>query len=564
MSEFVRADSLASLSSKTFDVLVIGGGMTGTGVALDAATRGLSVALVERDDFASGTSSKSSKMVHGGLRYLQQREFRLVYENLHERQRLLDNAPYLVRPLPFLIPLFGKDGVVSKTVARSYKTALWLYDVTGGVRIGKRHKEISRDEVVKHLPSLDVSHLVAGFLYYDARGDDARVALTLAKSAADHGATVVNYAEATEFLHDPTGRVTGARITPRADGANAAPIEVTARVVVNAAGVWADEVAWLEEGVKDQTITPAKGVHISVPADRLPCDIAAVIPVPADKRSIFVVPWEESPYVFLGTTDTSYDGSLDDPRCEPVDVDYLLNAVNGLTSSNLTRSDVTGVWAGLRPLIKPTKGSKVSARTADLSRRHKVETSKEGVVLITGGKWTTYRLMAEDAVNEVAAQLPGTSKCKTRSLLLHGASSKKGQVDVPGVDEVLAEHLRHRYGTDAPAVASLIVENPSLGEPIVDTLPFVGAEVVYAVRSEMAVTIDDVLSRRTRARLQNAGATRKAAKGVAKLMAAELGWDKDRRKAEIQQFKQAIDADLAAAGLAKSDDETDESDEDPS
>ncbi len=369
MSAFVRATSLEALASESFDVLVIGGGMTGTGVAVDAASRGLSVALIERDDFASGTSSKSSKMVHGGLRYLQQHEFRLVYENLHERQRLLDNAPHLVAPLPFLIPLFGKDGVVSKTVARSYKTALWLYDVTGGVRIGKRHKEISRQEVVSHLPSLDVSHLVAGFLYYDARGDDARVALTLARTAADHGAVVVNYAKATEFLHDATGRVTGARVVPNAPGDSAAPIEVSARVVVNAAGVWADEVSWLEEGVKDQTITPAKGVHISVPADRLPCDVAAVIPVVKDKRSVFVVPWEESQYVFIGTTDTAYEGGLDDPTCDPEDVAYLLDAINTLTTSNLTVDDVTGVWAGLRPLIKPSKGTKVSARTADLSRR---------------------------------------------------------------------------------------------------------------------------------------------------------------------------------------------------
>ena len=563
MSAFVRATSLEALASESFDVLVIGGGMTGTGVAVDAASRGLSVALIERDDFASGTSSKSSKMVHGGLRYLQQHEFRLVYENLHERQRLLDNAPHLVAPLPFLIPLFGKDGVVSKTVARSYKTALWLYDVTGGVRIGKRHKEISRQEVVSHLPSLDVSHLVAGFLYYDARGDDARVALTLARTAADHGAVVVNYAKATEFLHDATGRVTGARVVPNAPGDSAVPIEVSARVVVNAAGVWADEVSWLEEGVKDQTITPAKGVHISVPADRLPCDVAAVIPVVKDKRSVFVVPWEESPYVFIGTTDTAYEGGLDDPTCDPEDVAYLLDAINTLTTSNLTVDDVTGVWAGLRPLIKPSKGTKVSARTADLSRRHKVETSKEGVVLITGGKWTTYRLMAEDAVDEVARQLPGTWKCKTRSLPLHGAPAKKKEAEaaLPGVDDEVAAHLLHRYGTDAATVASLIVGDPSLGEPLIDSLPFLGAEVVYAVRSEMAVTLDDVLSRRTRARLQNARATRKASKRAAKLMAQELGWDKDRRKGEVKAFRALIDADLAAAGLTATADETDDSED---
>lgn len=522
--------------------------MTGAGIAVDAATRGLSVALVEKDDFASGTSSKSSKMVHGGLRYLQQREFRLVYENLRERQRLLENAPHLVHRLPFLIPLFGKDGVVAKAVARSYKTALWLYDLTGGVRIGRRHKEISRDEVIEHMPRLDVSHLVAGFLYYDARGDDARVALTLARTAADHGAVVANYAPATSFTHDATGRVTGAIITPNAPDDMAAPVEVTARVVVNAAGVWADEVAWLEEGRHDVTIAPAKGVHISVPAERLPCDIASVIPVPKDKRSIFVVPWFESPFVYLGTTDTGYEGSLDAPRCEPDDVAYLLNAVNALTSANLTTQDVTGVWAGLRPLIKPAEGKKVSARTADLSRRHKVETSPEGVVLVTGGKWTTYRQMAEDALDEVARQLPGVRKCATRSLPLHGSPGKK-IVEMPGLAPDVAAHLIGRFGTDAPALAELVKGSAKLGERIAVGLPFLAAEVVYAARFEMAVTLEDVLARRTRAHLQDARAAAGAAQEVANLLATELGWSRERTDAEVAKYLALVHDEFAAAGL---------------
>jgi len=545
---FNRSESLEALAQGEFDVLVIGGGMTGTGVALDAASRGLKVALIERSDFASGTSSKSSKMVHGGLRYLQQREFRLVYENLHERQRLLTNAPHLVKPLPFLIPLFGKDGMVSKTIARSYKTALWLYDITGGIRIGKRHKEITRAEVISHLPSLDVSHLVAGFLYYDARGDDARIALTLARSAADHGAVVANYVSAIGFLHDDKGRVVGASVTPSGPDDDAEPFEVRARVVVNAGGVFADQVAWLESGTTDQTITPAKGVHITVPADRLPCDIAAVIPVPKDKRSIFVVPWAESPYVFLGTTDTSYEGSLEDPRCEPEDVDYLIGAVNALTSANLSRADVTGVWAGLRPLIKPAAGKKVSSRTADLSRRHKVETSPEGVVLITGGKWTTYRLMAEDAVDEVARQIAGVSKCRTRSLRLHGAPGKD-PLAIDGLDPVVGEHLINRYGTDATTLAAMIADQPELGRPVVDTLPFLAVEVIYAARSEMAVTLADVLSRRTRAHIQNARLAASAAQAIAELMAPELGWTTERLEAEVAHFTTLVASELQTAGL---------------
>jgi glycerol-3-phosphate dehydrogenase len=547
---FDRSDSLRALASEHFDVLVIGGGMTGTGVAVDAASRGLKVALIEREDFASGTSSKSSKMVHGGLRYLQQREFRLVFENLRERQRLLINAPHLVSPLPFLIPLFGKDGVVSKTVAKSYQTALRLYDMTGGIRIGKRYKKIDRAEVVSHLPSLDVSHLVAGFLYYDARGDDARVALTLARTAADHGAVVANYVSATSFVSDAQGRVTGVTVTPCAPHENLESFDVKARVVVNAAGVFADQVSWLERDNHEQTITPAKGVHITVPADRLPCDIAAVIPVPKDKRSIFVVPWAESPYVFLGTTDTAYDGSLDDPRCEPEDVDYLLNAVNALTSAGLTREDVTGVWAGLRPLIKPASGKKVSARTADLSRRHKVETSPHGVVLITGGKWTTYRQMAEDAVDEVARQMPGTPKCQTRSLPLHGSPGKTDIV-VAAVDEEVSKHLANRYGTDASAVAELISDNPALGERVIESLPFIGAEIVYAARQEMAVTIADVLSRRTRAQLQNARASILAAEKVGDLLGAELNWTPEQRASQVSSFTANVADELRTAGLPK-------------
>lgn len=549
MSGFRRQESLEELGKQTFDLLVIGGGMTGAGVALDAATRGLKVALVEKGDFASGTSSKSSKMVHGGLRYLQQREVGLVYENLHERQRLLNNAPHLVEPLPFLIPLFGNDGVVSKAVARSYRSALWLYDVTGGLRIGKRHKEISRAQVIEHFPSLDVSKLVAGFLYYDARGDDARVCLTLLRTAADKGAVIANYVEATKFIHDASGRVVGAKIRSTAGGERAKAIEVRARVVVNAAGVYADAVSSLEDGIDADTITPAKGVHISVPAERLPCDVAAVIPVVKDRRSIFVVPWEEGPYVYIGTTDTAYDGDLGDPRCEPDDVAYLLDAVNTVTSADLTPADVTGVWAGLRPLLKPKQGKKISERTADLSRRHKVETSSEGVVLVTGGKWTTYRQMAEDTVDEVARQLPGIGACATRSLPLHGATTKKPAL--AGIDPGLAEHLYHRYGSDAVAIAALIADDPSLADPLIETLPYVVADVVYAVRCEMAIHLADVLARRTRAQLQNARATRDAAEKVATIMGKELGWTKKRREAEIEGFVETVNAELKEAGLKK-------------
>jgi len=302
VDRLARADQLAALRSQAFDLVVIGGGMTGAGVALDAASRGLRVALVERGDLAEGTSSRSSKLAHGGIRYLRQREFRLVYENLHERQRLLENAPHLVRPLPFCIPLFGEDGVVAKTVARGYRGALWLYDLTGGVRIGRRHERLDRDEVLADVPSLDVTRLVAGFRYWDARGDDARIVVALVRTALiRHGAVVATYAPVSAITHDEGGRASGVVVAPCAPGDDPTEIEVRARVVVNATGVWTDEITSLDEGHAVETITPAKGVHVTVPASRLSCRGAAVLPVPKDRRTVFVVSWEDAPYTYIGT-----------------------------------------------------------------------------------------------------------------------------------------------------------------------------------------------------------------------------------------------------------------------
>ncbi len=548
MSALDRASALQRLAAEEFDVLVVGAGMTGGGIALDAAARGLSVALIDKEDFASGTSSKSSKLVHGGLRYLQQREFRLVYENLYERQRLLENAPHLVTALPFLIPLFGKDGIVSKTVARSYATVLWMYDATGGIRIGHRHKRINAEESHSHLPTLRTDRLVAGFLYYDARGDDARIALTLARSAADRGGVVANYVKASSFL-TTNGKVTGATVQPCGpNDHDAAPIDVRAKVVVNAAGVWADEVRGLEANQDRPSIKPAKGVHISVPYDRLPCDIASVIPVIKDKRSIFVVPWPEANFVYLGTTDTSYEGDLDTPRCTPEDVDYLLSAVNAVTTSNLTTADVTGVWAGLRPLLQPEGDRHVSERTADLSRRHKVATTTSGVVTVTGGKWTTYRKMAEDAVDVVVGHLGRKLNCPTKKLPLHGApSSKQGLAAIAGVDRATATHLAQRYGLDASEVFE--DADHKMRKPLIESLPYLRAEAIYAVTHEMAQNLDDVLLRRMRAGIQDAYGTIDAAPKTAKLIGPLLGWDADRQAAEVANFVALLHEELTAAGL---------------
>jgi glycerol-3-phosphate dehydrogenase len=546
------------MAAEHFDVLVVGGGITGAGVALDAASRGLTVALVERDDFASGTSSKSSKLVHGGLRYLQQHEYRLVYENLAERQRLLTNAPHLVSPLPFLIPLFGRDGVVNRSVARVYRTALWLYDLTGGVRIGRRHERLSRTQILAHMPTLDADHLVAGFLYWDARTDDARLTLSVVRTAAlDYGAVAANHTTVTSLTTGPGGRVNGARVTP--DGGE--PFDISARVVVNAAGVWSDRVRALDEHRDPHSIRPAKGIHITVPRQAFPCDIAAVIPVKEDRRSIFVVSWGDQ--VYLGTTDTEWDGPLDDPSCLPEDIDYILAAANAVTTQPIGRSDITGLWTGLRPLLAPKPGKDaLSERTADLSRRHTVRTSDAGVVTVTGGKLTTYRKMAEDTVDTVVGELGRRSlRCVTKDLRLRGAGtdgpvpahiSAPSRTDghpQPDQAAVAAAHLAGRYGTETPDVLAVADGHPELLDPLVQGLHYLEVEALYAVREEMAGSVADVLDRRTRASLRDARGAADAARRVAELIGPELGWERARIDGEAQAYTAARHAELVRAGL---------------
>jgi glycerol-3-phosphate dehydrogenase len=542
VSSFDRRRSLERLVAEEFDLIVIGAGMTGAGVAVDAAQRGLSVALIDAGDIASGTSSKSSKMVHGGLRYLQQRELRLVYENLRERRRLMANAPHLVRILPFLIPLFGRDGVVSATVAKSYSTALRLYDLTGGWRIGRRYRKVSRDEALGHVPSLKVDRLVAGFLYFDARGDDARVALTLAQTAAHRfGAAVANYVRAIDVEH-ASGRVAAVRCRDEVGGAE---LTVRCRSLVNATGVWADRVFSITEHEPSRRITPAKGVHVTVRRDRLAADVAAVLAVPGDRRSIFVVPFEDGPFTYIGTTDTEFTGDLDDPLCEGADVEYLLRTVNAWTNADIKLADVTGVWAGLRPLLAPEPGERLTERTADLSRRHKIIDAGDGAVHVTGGKWTTYRQMAEDAVDAVMKHLRHRARCRTADLPLFGAP-----VDTmwrPSDDD--ERRLYERYGVEARAVSALIRERPELAATVIEGLPYVGAEFVHGARHEMVVTLVDLLARRTRAHLMDARSTLRAAAVIAPLVADDLGWDDARVAAEVAAYRDLVERELSAAGL---------------
>ncbi|HEV7686689.1 MAG TPA: glycerol-3-phosphate dehydrogenase/oxidase, partial [Acidimicrobiia bacterium] len=517
-----RERYLERLASEPFDVLVIGGGITGAGVALDAAGRGLRTALVERGDFAAGTSSRSSKLVHGGLRYLQQKEFRLVYEALAERQRLLRLAPHLVKPLPFLIPIFAA-GVAGQTKARAYARgigmALWMYDMTGGARIGKLHQRLSRREALELMPDLDGRKLAAGFLYYDARVDDARLTLSVVKTAASLGAVAANRVEATGLLREGS-QISGAVLTDRLTGRE---FETRASVVVNAAGVWADELRALDEGANPRSIRPAKGVHITLPAGRPALDIAAVLSVPGDRRSVFVIPWGDR--IYVGTTDTDYDGPLDDPQCTAADIDYLLGALNAWVTKPIGRHEVLGAWAGLRPLVGglgPTDGgspgrgpggavpSGKAGRTADLSRRHSVRVAPSGLVTIVGGKLTTYRAMAEDTVDEAvrvmrlhgsgggsgrrggARRASRVRDSRSGSTPLFGAEgyeelTEEGAAERLGLPADVVAHLAGRFGGQARTVAAMMRDRPELGERLVPGLPYLKAEAVYAIRYEMAL-----------------------------------------------------------------------------
>jgi glycerol-3-phosphate dehydrogenase len=366
--------------------------------------------------------------------------------------------------------------------------------------------------------------LASAYLYFDATVDDARLCLTVARTAAARGAVVVNRCRVVELTKDDEGRASGAVVD-----AHGRLITVRAKVVVNAAGVWSDEVRTLDEGADPDSIRPAKGVHITVPWDKIRNDIAVVIPVPKDKRSLFVVPWGD--FTYVGTTDTDYYGPIDDPQCTREDLEYVLRALNASVTTGVTEADVTGTWAGLRPLVKRAP----SGRTADLSRQHKVAVSPAGLVSVTGGKLTTYRRMAADTVDTVMDRLDRKGRSKTKRLRLLGGD---GYVEPTGTERL--SHLRRRYGTLAADIEALITADPSLAAPLVPGLSYVAAEAVYAARHEMARSVDDVLSRRTRARLLDRAASGEAAPAVARLLASELGWDDAETARQLAAYRRSI------------------------
>jgi glycerol-3-phosphate dehydrogenase len=488
-----RAASLTRMAEDAFDVLVIGGGITGAGIALDAASRGMSVALVEKDDFAAGTSGRSSRLVHGGLRYLEHGDIGLVRESLRERGILYRLAPHLVRPVPMYML------ANSRRRRATYRAGLTVYEALAAGRNIGYHRAVSADQVAAAIPGL--AERTRGVRYFECQTDDARLTIEVARTAHAYGAQLANHAKVTGLLG--AGRVTGAAVTDELTGQ---AFEVRARAVVNAAGVWAGEVAALAGRASggaagrrgagpEVTLSPSKGVHLVFAPGAVRTTAAMVAPA-ADGRYVFIVPWEDR--VYAGTTDTPYDGDLDSPAVGDADRDYILSAVTPLFPG-VSGRDVVASWAGLRPLLGG------GARTADLSRKHAIFDEPPGLFTITGGKLTTYRAMAQDLVDRVAAALGYTARCRTRDIALglHGPAAAavrlaRDEAARLGLPPRVAVRLVRRYGDDWRAAVALIEADRSLGEPAVPGLPVLGVELTLARRREMALTDEDVLVRRTR------------------------------------------------------------------
>ncbi|HYP24077.1 MAG TPA: glycerol-3-phosphate dehydrogenase/oxidase [Actinomycetota bacterium] len=524
-----RSTALERLSGGTFDLLVVGGGITGAGIALDAAARGMSVALVERGDFASGTSSKSSKLVHGGLRYLEQREFGLMREASVERDLLRRLAPHLVEPIPFVLP------VSSRWNRALFGAGLWTYDALASFKNLKVHRHLDGDETEHLVPAMPKGKARGGYLFYDCRTDDVRLVLAVLGEARRYGAAVANYA-AVESLD-------GGEDTCRAavrDRVSGDLFEVSARRAVVAAGVWGDRLEQMSRTGAEARLRPSKGIHLVFRRDDLPVgEAAAFIPDAERKRMLFVIPWHDA--VLVGTTDTAYEGDLDAPAVEPEDRAYCLDAVNSTFGLDLGDGDIAGAYAGLRPLIAARAGA-----TADLSRRHAVYSIAPGVTGITGGKLTTWRRMAKDAVDGVAAELGVRSKCRTQWIRLGSSDVSRLRAAVGrraarlGIAQARVDNLVRLYGDSALAVLD-VAERDGLAGPLNGESPSLAAEAVYCAESEMVVHLDDFLARRTRHALTDPPAGTGAASVAPELVAAALGWGEGQKASEVDRHRALVE-----------------------
>jgi glycerol-3-phosphate dehydrogenase len=543
-----RADALAAMRDATFDVVVVGGGVTGAGVALDAASRGYSVALVERDDWACGTSSRSSKMVHGGLRYLRNFDLGLVREALVERQLLVRLAPHLVYPTPFIVPALGE-----RKRSRSIGIGLNMYDVMSTSRVGRarrerderdasgeeewapeRHRIIDGDEVRELIPALADRDPSSAYLFYDCQTDDARLVLTILGEAERFGAVLLNGAEVTELLIDPgDGCAAGVACVEAASGER---FEVHAGNVVNATGVFADRIR-PEEVVDEEDvprISPSRGTHVTVAHEDLPVNAACIVPA-GEGRTIFALPWYGR--TLIGTTDNDYDGDVYHPQPAAEDIEYLLAATNRFFGTSLGPPDLTGAYAGVRPLIAGADPK----RSVDISRRAELYETSSGMLTITGGKLTTWRHMAQQVIDRMVERGDRKAPCRTTEIPL-GSPVRPGDLEpAAGIPQEALDQLAFRYGHAARNVLKMAAEQPELAQPIVPSRPDLLAEAAIAARLEQARSVADVLLRRTRLGILAAPQLRTAESvtPVARAMGEELDWDESRVQREAEAWVEA-------------------------
>ncbi len=543
-----RTTDLVAASTTRFDIVVIGGGVTGVGIALDAASRGLSVCLVEQRDIASGTSSRSSKLIHGGLRYLEQKDFRLVWEALHERKRLLrDVAPHLVRPLPFLLPLRShwERPYIGAGVA--------LYDALAGLDSAvPRHRHLSRRSCLDLVPSLQPDALVGGIRYYDAQLDDARHTTEVARTAVAYGATILTGVRVENVLTE-ANRVVGVEVRDVDRSSSMATSErfaIRAHCVVNATGVWTSRIEALAGITNGLQVKAAKGIHVLVPRERIQATTGMILRT--EKSVLFLIPWGDR--WLIGTTDTPWNRGLDHPSVSQADVEYVLHWANTVLASRLTPADVTGVYAGLRPLVAPATPNEP---TTKISREHAVASPRPGFVSIAGGKYTTYRIMAVDAVDAVAHQLPfAVGPSPTADLALLGAvghesvrTRLRSHAASIALGEAGIEHLARRYGAVALELADVVAGDANLASSVGGAAGegrYLRAEIVHAVTHEGARHVDDVLTRRTRLYIEATDRGRGSTAEIAGLMGPLLGWNSQTLDGEIRHYHARLDAELRA------------------
>lgn len=509
-----RSEMLKSVQGHQgiWDIVVIGGGATGVGVAVDAATRGYSVLLLEQHDFGKGTSSRSTKLVHGGVRYLEQGNVALVMEALKERGMLRQNAPHLVTELPFVVPSY------SWWEGPFYGIGLKLYQMLSGKYGFGPSQFISKEETLRRLPNVKTEGLVGGVVYYDGQFDDSRLLINMAATAATQGAVLLNYAPVTGLRKGPDNLVHGVTWQDLESGQT---FEADAHVVINATGPFTDAVRKLADTNITPMIAPSQGAHIVLDRSFLPGDTAIMVPHTSDGRVMFAIPWHG--HTLVGTTDTAIDHAPLEPVPMDQEIEFMLATAALYLDKKPTRADILSAFAGIRPLAKAGDGK----NTAALSRDHTIHIDQSGLLSIAGGKWTTYRNMAQDGVDQAATlgNLPD-KPCVTKTLNIHGYHTHTADLGPLGV-----------YGTDAHEIQALITEDPSLGEPLDPALPYTAAEVIWAARREMARTVEDILSRRTRALLLNARAAFHMAPKVATLLARELGRDAAWEKSQVADFE---------------------------